>query len=178
MEDVLLHLIRSPLLAALVAVGGVLATIRYTNRREHDRLEHERALRLRDERIGAYCRLIAATTTAHTEREGVEALAAASAEITLLAGSTELEEAAAKVWVRYGKTQETARKMSKDPANTSAGDFAKALAALSPQRPDVPEPAPEESMTVGFGREPEVRQSARNATGALLEGRRRSWELG
>lgn len=121
MEEVLLQLIRSPLLAAFVAVGGVVATIRYTNQRERHRLEHERDLRLRDERIGAYRRLLAATTTAHTQSEGVEALAAASAEITLLAGSTELEEAAAKVWVRYGHTQEAAR------TNASAGDFAKAL---------------------------------------------------
>lgn len=125
--EVLLALIDSPLLAALVAVGGVIATIRYTNQRERDRLEHERVLRLRDERIGAYRRLLAATTTAHTEREAVEALAAASAEISLLAGSPELEKAAAKVWLSYGTAQRTAYETKKDPSTTSAGDFAKAL---------------------------------------------------
>lgn len=138
MEDVLLQIIASPLPSALVAVLGVIATIRYTNRRERDRQEHERQMkdkklvaerlaRLREERIGAYRRLLAATTTAHTEREAVEDLAAAQAEISLLAGTPELARAASAVWLRYGATQDVARKMDEDPANTSTGDFAKAL---------------------------------------------------
>ncbi len=130
--EILTLLIGSPILGALAAVGGVIATIKYTNQRERDRQEHERKLkdkelaaerqsRLRDEQITAYRRLLAATTTAHTEYEAVENLASAQAEISLLAGSRELAGAANAVWVRYAATQEAARK------SASAGDFAKAL---------------------------------------------------
>ncbi len=99
----------------------------YTDRHERSRMEHERSMRLRDERIAAYRRLLAATTSAHTEREAVEDLAAAVVEISLLAGSPELTRAADAVWVRYGTTQRTADKAKKDPVNTTAGDYAKAL---------------------------------------------------
>lgn len=105
----------------------MLATIWFTNKRERDRLEHERSLRLRDERIGAYRKLLAATTAAHVEREAVDALAAAHAEISLLAGSPELEKAARKVWAHYGGAQRTADKTKKDPVNRSSKDFAQAL---------------------------------------------------
>jgi len=63
----------------LLAVGGVLLTLRSNNRREGDRQKHERLLkdaelkaqkesRLRDERIAAYRKLLAATTNAHIDR--------------------------------------------------------------------------------------------------------------
>ncbi len=120
-------LINSPLITALAIIGGAFATILYTDRRERDRMEHERSMRLRDERIGAYRRLLDATTMAHAEREAVEDLAAAQEEISLLAGSPELTRAASAVWVRYGATQRTADKTKKDPVNTTAGDFAQAL---------------------------------------------------
>ncbi len=45
----------------------------------------------------------------------------------MIAGAPELAQAAEKVWVRYGAAQRTADKTKKDPTNTSAGDFAKAL---------------------------------------------------
>jgi hypothetical protein len=113
----------SPILGALLAVGGVLLTLRSNNRRERDRQEHERLLkdaeleaarvaRLRDERIAAYRTLLTALTTAHVEREGVQALYEAYEEITLLAGSPELERAAARVWTAYGQTQKEAGKAS------------------------------------------------------------------
>jgi hypothetical protein len=113
----------SPLLGALLAVVGVVATIIFTNRRERDRQEHERLLkgaeleaarvaRLRDERIAAYRKLLTASTTAHVEREGVQALYEAYEEITLLAGSPELERAAARVWTAYGQTQKEAGRAS------------------------------------------------------------------
>jgi hypothetical protein len=96
----------SPLLAALIAIGGVIGTIIFTNRWERDRQEQERLLaqdrqeherllkqteldsahstRLRDERIAAYRRLLAATTTAQTrERRGT---LRGVPEISLLAG--------------------------------------------------------------------------------------------
>lgn len=135
----------APLLAALVAVGGVLATILFTNRRERDRQEHERQIketelaaereaRFRDERIGACRKLLAATTSAHVEREAVAALSEAYAEISLLAEAPELVEAAKRVWVRYGAAQRTADKTNKDPVSTSAGDFAQALSKAEDAR--------------------------------------------
>ena len=128
----------SPVVSALIAVGGVLASILFTNKREKDRLEHERktkqveleaehAARFRDERINAYRRLLAATTSAHVDREAAAELSEAYAEISLLAGSVELDRAAARVWVMYGKTQKVADKTKKDPESASATDFAQAL---------------------------------------------------
>jgi len=126
----------SLLLSPFIAISGVLATIFFTNRRERDRqyqerllardrqeherllkeveLEAARATRLRDERIAAYRKLLAASTTAHVEREGIQALYEAYQEITLLAGSPELERAAARVWTAYGQTQKEAGKASPD----------------------------------------------------------------
>jgi hypothetical protein len=127
----------SPLLAALLAVSGVLGTIYFSNRRESDRQEHERLLkdaeleaarevrRLRDERIAAYRKLLAATTTAHVDREGVAALATAYAEISLLASTDEIDRAAAEVWVRYGTAQRISDK-SKRGEDTGT-DFSQAL---------------------------------------------------
>lgn len=142
--ELLSLLIASPLPTALATIFAVLLTIKYTNQRERDRQEHERRMkdkelasqersRLRDERIAAYRKLIAATATAHTEREAVEELATAQAEISLLAGSPELEEAAKKVWLRYGATQRTAHKTMKDPDNTAA-DFAQILGKAEASR--------------------------------------------
>jgi hypothetical protein len=128
----------APLLGAVLAIGGVIATIIYTNRRERDRQEHERLLkdaeleaqkqsRFRDERIAAYRKLVTATTNAHTEREGVNALYEAYVEISLLGGTDESDRAASEVWVRYGNTQRIADVMKRDPEQASAADFSQAL---------------------------------------------------
>jgi hypothetical protein len=106
----------SPILGALLAIGGVLLTLRSNNRRERDRQKNERLLkdaeleaqkqaRLRDERIIAYRKFLAATTTAHVEREGVEAMAAAYAEVSLLASTDEIARVAYGVWVSYDRAQ-------------------------------------------------------------------------
>ncbi len=89
----------------------------------------ERTALLREERISAYRELLAATTTAHTKRESVAALSAAYAEVSLLAGSEELERAAAAVWIEYGKTQKVASKKPENwgPDEDPAADFARAL---------------------------------------------------
>jgi hypothetical protein len=133
-----------PLWVALVGPAAAILvtaiTLWFTNRREAQRQGHElrlkekeleagHAARLRDERITAYRKLLAATTTAHTERESVAALSEAYAEISLLAGSKELDRAAARVWVEYGKTQKVASKKSEDwgPDEDPAADFAQAL---------------------------------------------------
>jgi hypothetical protein len=88
----------SPILGAVLAIGGVIASIIYANQRERDRQRHERLLkdaeleaqkeaRFRDERIAAYRKPLAATTTAHVEQEGVDAISAAYAEISMLAST-------------------------------------------------------------------------------------------
>jgi len=126
---VLLGLI--PSVVAVVAI--VAAELRDRRRLGHERnmkdaeLEAQRETRLRDERIAAYRKLLAATTTAHVEREGVEALSAAYAEISLLASTDEIDRAAARVWTTHGKTQEISRKTKKDPPEASVSDFAQAL---------------------------------------------------
>ncbi len=160
-------LINSPLITALAIIAGAFATILYTDRRERSRMEHERSMRLRDERIAAYRRLLAATTTAHTEREAVEALAAAQAEISLIAGSPELAQAAEKVWVRYGAAQRTADKTKKDPTNTSAGDFAKALTKAEDARDEFLRLAREE-LEVDPGKELPSRRGCEAPTAARI----------
>ncbi len=145
MTDVLLQIIDSPLLAALVAVGGVIATIRYTNRRERDRQDHERRIkdkelsaereaRIRDERIEAYRCLLAATASAHVDEEAMNALAAAIAEISLLGESPALVRAAFKVWVRYGATEKAAREARQGPATGPVQGLTKALTEAAEAR--------------------------------------------
>jgi hypothetical protein len=106
----------SPILGAVLAIGGVILTIIYTNKRERDRQQHERLLkdaeleaqkesRLRDERIAAYRRFLAATTNAHANREGVAAIAAAYSEVSLLASTDEIARVAYGVWVTYDRAQ-------------------------------------------------------------------------
>ncbi len=125
----------SPLAAALIAVLGVIGTIIFTNLREKDRQEHERLLkdaelaaassgRLRDERIAAYRKMLAATSTAHVNREGVEVLAGTYAEISLLAGSYELSRAAQGVWIEYAKLRRLGVEMEKNPEEASQEDYA------------------------------------------------------
>jgi hypothetical protein len=127
----------SPILGALLAVGGVLLTLRSNNRRERDRQKHERLLkdaeleaqkesRLRDERIAAYRKLLAATTNAHIDREGVAALGTAYAEVSLLASTDEIDRAAAEVWVRYGETQRKSYRETQDTEAPSS-DFVQPL---------------------------------------------------
>ena len=117
----------SPLLGALIAVGGVVITVVSNNRRERERLKNEKENRLRDERIGAYRKLLAATSGAEANREKVASLSEAYSEISLLVGSEELDRAAAQVWVYYGNTHQTGDKMIKNPPQAGASDFAQAL---------------------------------------------------
>lgn len=130
--------VASPILAALIAVSGVVITVVSNNHRERSRLEHEqeikqaeldaeREARLRDERIAAYRKFLAATTTAHVDRENVAMISEACAEISLLARTPELASAAMKVWVGYGSTQQIAAKAETDSESFSAADFAQAL---------------------------------------------------
>jgi hypothetical protein len=76
----------SPILGALLAVGGVLLTLRSNNRRERDRQEHERLLkdaeleaarvaRLRDERREAYIAYMAVCDRLHGGDHSPEARA-------------------------------------------------------------------------------------------------------
>lgn len=134
----LILVVVSPIISALIAVAGVIATILFTNKRERDRQAHERTLkeaevkatqdtRLRDERIAAYRKLLTAATLAHVDRDAVAELSKVYAEITLLAGSEKLDRAAARVWVAYGHTQKVADRMKKDSKQASAADFAQAL---------------------------------------------------
>jgi len=98
-----------------VAVAAIVAA----ELRDRRRIEHEREEKLRAERIGAYRKLLAATTTAHVEREGVAALSEAYAEIRLLATTEEIERSAGRVWTNYGNTQKVSKGSG---ANQQHGD--------------------------------------------------------
>jgi hypothetical protein len=113
------------LLPSVVAISALISA----EARDKRRIEHERESRLREERIGAYRKLLAATSSAHVDRDGVRALGEAYEEISLLAGSDELDRAAARVWVEYGKTEKVSRRKPEDwgPGEDHAANFAQAL---------------------------------------------------
>src|SRR5215213_1415693 len=120
-----LWLIAAPSVVAVVAI--VAAELR-----DRRRLTHEKEMRLRDERIAAYRKLLAATTTAHVERSGVDALTAAHAEIALLASTDEIDGAAAEVKLAYWQKQKRSYRETQDldaPASESAQALRKAEAA-------------------------------------------------
>lgn len=78
---------------SVVAVVALLAA----ELRDHRRIKHEREMRLRDEWIAAYRKLLTATTNAHVDREAVDELSAAYVEISLLASTDEIDRRAAEV---------------------------------------------------------------------------------
>jgi heme exporter protein D len=89
------------LIPSVVAVAAIVAADLMDRRR----LKHEREMRLRDERIAAYRRFLAATANAHGNREGVAAMAAAHSEVSLLASTDEIARVAYGVWVTYDRAQ-------------------------------------------------------------------------
>ena len=95
---------------SVVAVVAIVAA----DWRDRRRLKHEREMRLRDERIAAYRKLLAATPTAANDREGAAALAAAYAEISLLASTDEMNEVAREVWLGYALTQRISEEAKKE----------------------------------------------------------------
>jgi uncharacterized coiled-coil DUF342 family protein len=76
--------------------------------------KHERAMRLRDEGIAAYKKMLTATVTAHTDRDAVDEAESAYVEISLLASTDELDRAAAAVPVRYLKAQRSSYRETQD----------------------------------------------------------------
>ena len=115
----------SPLLGALIAVGGVVITVVSNNRRERERLKNEKENRLRDERIGAYRKLLATTATAHRDNDAVRAIAGTYWEISLLTESDGLADAAAEVRKEYAKTARIARQLLKNEKASSVTDSEK-----------------------------------------------------
>jgi hypothetical protein len=119
-----------PLLVAVViglgpSVVAVVALVA-ADLRDRRQIQHEREMRLRDERMSAYRKLLAATVTAHVDREGHEALATAYAEVSLLASTDEINVAAREVWVGYGLTYRVSAKAEEEGKERGA-DFAQAL---------------------------------------------------
>ncbi len=129
----------SPVVAIVALVA---AEIRDRRRLQHERdmkeaeIEAGRDDRVRDERIAAYRKFLSATSRARMDREGVQALAEDYAEISLLAGSDELDRAAARVWVDCGQAQKIARRMQeeKGEAVDRTSEFAQALTKVGNAR--------------------------------------------
>jgi uncharacterized coiled-coil DUF342 family protein len=109
--------------------------------RDRRRSTHEREMRLRDERIEVYRKLLTATTNAHTDREAVDELSAAYVEISLLDGTDEIDRAASEVNVRYFQTQKASYQESQDAGNS---DFVPALGKARAARDRFLALAPEE----------------------------------
>ncbi len=106
----------SPIAGALIALIGVIYSIRRNGRSDEARIDHEREnkereleaakqSRLRDERIASYRKLLAATVHAPTEREHMKQISLAYAEVELVAGSADLAHAAKGIWTRYGRVE-------------------------------------------------------------------------
>ncbi len=113
-------------LPSVVAIAAIVSA----ELRDRRGVQQERENRLRDERLAAYRKMLAATSTAHVDREGVEVLAETYAEISLLAGSYELSRAAKKVWIEYAKVRRIAAKMEKYPGENpeeASKDYALAI---------------------------------------------------
>jgi hypothetical protein len=90
-----------------------------TNIRDRRRLAHERETWLKDKRIEAYRKMLAATTKAHTERDAVDELFASYVEISLIASTDEIDRAADEVLVRYFQTQKASYRQTQDPEASS-----------------------------------------------------------
>jgi hypothetical protein len=107
-----------PSVVAVFAIVGA-------NKRDRRRLAFERESWLKDKRIEAYRKMLAATTKAHTERDAVDALFVAYVEISLIASTDEIDRAADEVLVRFAETQRYSYRETQD-AEASMG-FSPAL---------------------------------------------------
>lgn len=111
----------SPIVGALIALIGVIASLRQNGRRDDARMEHDRELkkmeleaaredRLRDERRLAYAHLIAAASTIKMEEaqmvEGIVKVSESTAETQLVAGSEKVKEGALKLYRQHENTLE------------------------------------------------------------------------
>jgi len=105
---------------SVVAVAAIVAA----ELRDWRSKKHEREMRLRDERIEAYRKMLTASTTAHTDREAVDELYGAYVEISLLASTDEIDQAAHKVWVTYDRAQRIlAKARNKERAMKNPASF-------------------------------------------------------
>lgn len=135
----------SPILGALIALIGVIFSLRQNGRREDARMKNEREnkemeleaaheSRLRDERIASYRKLLAATVHAPTERKHSKQIALAYAEVELIAGSADMAHAAKGVWTRYGRVQNLGQRLGRDPSEEKQREWSKALTAAMDYR--------------------------------------------
>lgn len=108
----------SPILAALVAVSGVVATIVLTNRRERERSLQDRKtqlqLRLRDERISAYKKFLIATGGVPETEEDMQKIVEAYTEVELVISTDYLAILGQRVWGKQGSLRASWNRYSKD----------------------------------------------------------------
>jgi len=115
-----LWLIAAPSVVAVVAI--IAAEVR-----DYRRIKNEKETWLRDKRIEAYRKMLAATTQANTERDAVDELFAAYVEISLIASTDDIDRAADEVLILYFQTQEASDKIQRAPETTPASEYAQAL---------------------------------------------------
>jgi hypothetical protein len=89
----------SPLLGALIAIGGVLATLYFTNQRESVRQQHEQKMQLNNERRQAYATFAQRTSEVYNieDPDSIPKLREAHAMVEILSESPELLETAASL---------------------------------------------------------------------------------
>lgn len=106
----------SPILAALVAVSGVVATIVLTNHRERERSLQDRKtqLRLRDERISAYKKFLIATGGVPETEEDMQKIIEAYTEVELVISTDYLAILGQRVWEKQGSLRASWNRYSKD----------------------------------------------------------------
>lgn len=136
----------SPILGALIALAGVIVSLRHSSRRDDARMKHERELkdkeleavrddRLREERKRIYAQLVATTSTIRMEEshrvEDIVRVSEALSEIELVSGSEEVKKAALALHDHHSVAVEMGaqeRNAGKDP-NQDTG-FQNAVVAV------------------------------------------------
>lgn len=104
----------SPIAGALIALVGVLFSLRHTRKLEKYRMKHELETRIRDERRRAYINFLAAASSASLEESNLSdeivKTSESMAELQLLSGSEEVMKAAYDL---YGLHSDVAEKGSR-----------------------------------------------------------------
>jgi hypothetical protein len=114
----------APILSALIAIGGVLATLYFTNQRELARQEHEREMQLNNEKRQAYATLAQLTAKAYDidNPHSISELREAHAMVEILSDSPELLEKAdslVRMWREAWHSAHAAREAGEpDPFDT------------------------------------------------------------
>ena len=124
-------------IAALASLLTVAATLFFTNRREAKRLQHERKMKLREERQKAYATMARITKVMHRDPEEVDEVAETHSEIEMLTDEPEVLDAAEQLLHAAIKARRAADRKERLPQHpTIRREFEEARGALDKCRTD------------------------------------------